>query len=212
METRAYSELYLNEAKRHLGTATDYLVNVCGFSADSVGRIYAESPTVALFGRGDPGIVAGMSGIELGQRLFLETRAGADAPPPVRAYGKSPQYWSGWALAHFQWHWCKTFKWIFARTSMSAIVAKYSVYHEMDISRFLEDFMRELVAENVESNLRRLRRASGLSQSGLARASGVNIRNIQLYEQGVQDINKASASTLAAIARVLSCSIENLME
>ena len=36
METRAYSEVYLNEAKRHLGTATDYLVNVCGFPADGV--------------------------------------------------------------------------------------------------------------------------------------------------------------------------------
>lgn len=212
METRAYSEVYLNEAKRHLGTATDYLVNVCGFSADSVGRIYAWSQTIERFGRGDPGIVAGMSGIELGQRIFLETRAGEDAPPPVRAAGKSPQYWTGWALAHFQWHWCKTFRWIFARTSLSAVVAKYRVYHEMDVSRFLEDFMRELAEVEVEPNLRRLRRAAQLSQSGLARASGVNVRNIQLYEQGVQDINKASASTLAAIARALSCSIEDLME
>ena len=212
METRAYSEVYVNEAKRHLGTATDYLVNVCGFPADGVGRIYAESPTVARFGRGDPGIVAGMSGIELGQRLFRETRAGEDAPPPVRDDGKSPQYWSGWALAHFQWHWCKIFRWIFARTTMSDVVAKYRVYHEMDISRFLEDFMREIAAVEVEPNLRRLRRAAGLSQTGLARAAGVNVRNIQLYEQRVQDINKASASALAAIARTLSCSIEDLME
>ena len=212
MATRSYSDVYLNEAKRHLGAATDYLVNVCAFPADHVGRIYAESPTVALFGRGDPGIVAGMSGVELGQRIFLETRAGEDAPPPVRAEGKSPEYWSGWALAHFQWHWCKTFRWIFARTSLSAIIAKYRVYHEMDISRFLDDFMRELAAVEVEPNLRRLRRATGLSQSALARNSGVNIRNIQLYEQRVQDINKASASSLAAIARTLSCSIEDLME
>ncbi len=212
MGIRAYGDVYLNEAKRHLGTATDYLVNVCGFPADGVGRIYAESPTVARFGRGDPGIVAGMSGIELGQRLFCETRAGEDAPQPVRADGKSPQYWSGWALAHFQWHWCKTFRWIFARTSMSAIIAKYPVYHEMDISRFLEEFMEELASVKTEPNLRRLRRAAGYSQSQLARLSGVNVRNIQLYEQRVQDINRAAAESLARLAGPLRCTIEDLME
>ena len=40
----------------------------------------------------------------------------------------------------------------------------------------------------------------------------MNIRNIQLYEQGVQDINRASAATLASLARPLACMIENLME
>jgi transcriptional regulator with XRE-family HTH domain len=82
----------------------------------------------------------------------------------------------------------------------------------MDISRFLEDFMRELASVKTEKNLRRIRRAAGYSQSELSRLSGVNIRNIQLYEQGVQDINRASAATLAALARPLACSIENLME
>ena len=108
--------------------------------------------------------------------------------------------------------WCKTFRWIFARTAMSEILSKYSVYHEMDISRFLEDFMRELESVEIEKNLRRIRRAAGYSQSELSRLSGVNIRNIQLYEQGVQDINRASAATLASLARPLSCTIEDLME
>ena len=89
---------------------------------------------------------------------------------------------------------------------------KYRIYHEMDVSRFLEDFMQELESVKVEKNLRRLRLAAGYSQSELSRLSGVNIRNIQLYEQGVQDINKASASTLAALARPLACTIEDLME
>ena len=57
-----------------------------------------------------------------------------------------------------------------------------------------------------------IRRAAGYSQAELSRLSGVNIRNIQLYEQGVQDINRASAATLASLARPLACMIENLME
>lgn len=213
MAIRSYNEVYLNEAKRHLGIATDYLANICRFPADRIGRLYASSPTMSLFGRGDPGIVAGMSGSELGQRLRREIRPDEEPPAPVNSTaGRSPEYWGGWALAHFQWHWCKTFRWIFARTTMSELLAKYSVYHEMDVSRFLEDFMRELESVKTEKNLRRMRLGAGYSQSRLSALSGVNIRNIQLYEQGAQDINRASASTLAALARILSCSIEDLME
>jgi DNA-binding XRE family transcriptional regulator len=213
MAIRSYSDVYLNEAKRHLGVATDYLANVCRLSADRIGQLYASSQTMYLFGRGDPGIVAGMSGSELGRRLRLEIRPDEEPPAPANSVaGRSPEYWGGWALAHFQWHWCRTFRWIFARTSMSELLGKYSVYHEMDVARFLEDFMRELQSVKTEKNLRRMRLAAGYSQSRLARLSGVNIRNIQLYEQGVQDINRASASTLAALARSLSCSIEDLME
>ena len=213
MVIRSYNDVYLNEAKRHLGVATDYLINACGIPLDKVGYIYSTSPTMILFGRGDPGVVAGLSGTELGQRLFLELRPDTEVPETARTgAGRSPEYWGGWALAHFQWHWCKTFRWIFARTAMSEILSKYSVYHEMDISRFLEDFMRELESVEIEKNLRRIRRAAGYSQSELSRLSGVNIRNIQLYEQGVQDINRASAATLASLARPLSCTIEDLME
>ena len=74
MEIKSYNEVYLNEAKRHLGVATDYLANVCRIPVDRIGDIYAYSPTMVLFGRGDPGVVAGMSGTELGQRLLREIR------------------------------------------------------------------------------------------------------------------------------------------
>ncbi len=213
MAIRSYNEVYLNEAKRHLGVATDYLANVCRVSVDRIGYVYAYTPTMVLFGRGDPGVVAGMSGTELGQRLFREIRPDEEPPASVNSVaGRSPEYWGGWVLAHFQWHWCKTFRWIFARVSMSDVLSKYRVYHEMDVSRFLEDFMREIESVKVEKNLRRMRLAAGYSQSELSRLSGVNIRNIQLYEQGVQDINRASASTLASLARPLACTIEDLME
>lgn len=165
------------------------------------------------FGRGEPAIVSGISGVELGQRLYRGLYGREDAPDWTGdATGRSCEYWGGWALAHFQWHWNRPFKWIFARTRLSEILAKYPVYHEMDVARFLEDFMKELLSVPVEPNLRRLRRAVGCSQAELARRSGVNVRNIQLYEQRVQDINRASAASLSALAQCLFCSIEDLME
>lgn len=209
----AYERFYLPDAKSHLGVCTDYLINRCGIAADRVGNIYATSPTMKAFGRGEPAVVSGISGIELGQRLYCALYGREDAPEWAGdATGRSCEYWGGWALAHFQWHWNRSFRWIFARTRFSDILAKYSVYHEMDVERFLEDFMKELESVSVEPNLRRLRRAFGYSQTELARRSGVNVRNIQLYEQRVQDINRASAASLAELARCLSCSIEDLME
>lgn len=62
------------------------------------------------------------------------------------------------------------------------------------------------------SNLQTIRKAAALSQSALAEKSGVSVRMIQFYEQGVKDINKAQAITLLNIARVLNVSIEDIME
>lgn len=62
------------------------------------------------------------------------------------------------------------------------------------------------------TNLKRIREASGLSQSGLANKSGVEIRNIRAYEQGSRDINKAQAITVYQLAQALGCTVEDLLE
>lgn len=62
------------------------------------------------------------------------------------------------------------------------------------------------------TNLKALRTAKGFSQSQLADASEVSVRMIQKYEQRDKDINKAQAETLLKIARVLNCTIEDLLE
>lgn len=54
--------------------------------------------------------------------------------------------------------------------------------------------------------------AAGLSQSELARHSGVSIRIIQVYEQRMRDINKAQLATIAKIAHALDCDMLDLLE
>ena len=86
--------------------------------------------------------------------------------------------------------------------------------HEADISKFAEA-ADKVIQENLregETNLKRIRRANGFSQKQLAEISGVALRMIQLYEQRQNDINKAQASTLSALARALNCRLEDLME
>lgn len=63
-----------------------------------------------------------------------------------------------------------------------------------------------------ETNLSTLRKGKNLSQSQLSKEADVSCPMIQKYEQGVKDINKASALTLYKISRVLDCTIEDLLE
>ena len=55
------------------------------------------------------------------------------------------------------------------------------------------------------------RKASGLSQGQLAEKSGVNVRMIQYYEQGVRDIDGVKLATLADLAMALNCPISDIV-
>ena len=88
----------------------------------------------------------------------------------------------------------------------------YYTLHEADISKFA-DIADERIREHFkDTNLKRIRSAYGCTQAELAKRAGVSLRSIQMYEQRNKDINKASAETLYRIAKVLGCSIENLLE
>ena len=61
-------------------------------------------------------------------------------------------------------------------------------------------------------NLKEMREKCGMSQSNLADNSGVNIRTIQSYEQGLKDINKAQVRIVQSLSKALGCAIEDLIE
>ena len=62
------------------------------------------------------------------------------------------------------------------------------------------------------SNLKTARVGAGLSQGQLAKASGVSVRMIQYYEQGVKDINKAAVITVLKLADALGVDVRELIE
>lgn len=53
---------------------------------------------------------------------------------------------------------------------------------------------------------------AGYSQTKLAAASGVNLRNIQQYEIGARNINGASLETLCKLATTIGCTLFDLLE
>lgn len=62
-----------------------------------------------------------------------------------------------------------------------------------------------------KSRLQFFRKEKGLSQSELAKKSGVNVRLIQHYEQGTKDINKAQVITVLQLAEALDVDINDII-
>lgn len=62
------------------------------------------------------------------------------------------------------------------------------------------------------TNLQRIRNSRSLSQSQLAKTSGVSVRMIQYWEQRAKNINMAAASTVLKLADALDCEVRDLLE
>ena len=209
--THAYSESYLNNAKDRLSSFFDYAINDCKLKPDWITALFINTGYAEQFERGNPAYVAGMSGVELARAVITKAYGPKELPAPTNAEDCSPEYWAGWAVAEYQWFTGRRFKDIFERIPLSKIIGMYSVYHEMDITSFI-DTMEELYkAAEGDSNLKRIRENRGLSQAELAEQSGVNLRNIQMYEQRVNGIDKAQANILYKLSRVLGCTMEDLL-
>ena len=153
-----------------------------------------------------------MNGCELTRLVLDETRTPYLDTDDSMYLDKSPEYWAGWALAFYQWYSTRTFMEILSIVPLSQIIPMYSVYHEMDIIKFTEH-MDTIIKETASATNLSIKRINcGLSQSQLAKESGVALRQIQLFEQRQRNINNAAAQTLLMLSKPLHCSMEELME
>jgi Predicted transcriptional regulators len=212
--THAYSETYLEGAMENLGDMLDYAMNDCGYGGDEFMELFLFSGIAEEFGNGNPKYVAGLSGPELAQRVITATIRDRVTTPPSQAISKSPEYWTGWALAWYQWYSGKPFSSLFRYGfTASWLLRRYSTLHEADLTKLAQvaDEQMQNIPEQT-ANLGRIRKARGFSQRELSERSGVGLRSIQLYEQRKNDINKAQVVALVALAKTLKCRIEDLLE
>ncbi|MBQ0026488.1 MAG: helix-turn-helix domain-containing protein [Lachnospiraceae bacterium] len=208
----AYQEIYLSKAQSVLGDAFDHAVNDCHISGDLFTKIFSSSDIGKQFEKGDPSVIAGMSGIEIAIEVIRKVTGREILAEPKVRYGRSAQYWIGWAVAYYQWWSDRTFGEIFTALPYDDLHKLYYTLHEADITKFTDIAESRIREVFPETNLKRIRTAYGCSQSELAHMSGVSLRSIQMYEQRNKDINKASAETLYRIVKVLGCDIEALLE
>ena len=206
---RAYDKLYLSKAQSSLASMLDFAVYDLKKDLADFYKKFLESKISVQFERGESSVIAGKSGVELALEV-LENYSLAKKYKP--AANRSPEYWTGWALAYFQWQTNLSFKQIDSLIPITEVRAMYAPYHEMDISQFCDKMTELYKARKPACNLKTRRLAAGLSQNELAVASGVPLRTIQQYEQKQKDINAAKAQSVISLAKALDCSAEDLME
>lgn len=212
MAIRAYDETYISHAQDILGHAVDFAVMSLGLDPDAFANAFVISNASKQFEAGNPRYVAGMNGCELARLVMSQTHTAYTDAEDAMYLDKSPEYWSGWALAWYQWYTCRPFADILHAVPLSQIIGMYDVYHEMDLMQFA-DHMDSLIAQACPSTQLKIRRMNcGMSQSELAADSGVAIRQIQLFEQKQRNINNAAAVTLLQLSKSLHCRIEDLIE
>lgn len=210
--TRAYSEYYLSDAKTRLASMLDYAINDLNQAPDWFAKLFVQSGMALKFETGNPSVVAGMSGVEIAKEVIRYAYKDKEFSQASFSQDRSPEYWAGWALAEYQWFTGRRYKDIFAKISLSDIIAMYKLYHEMDIRQFIDSMENRYKDIERETKLKTIRENRGLSQTELAEQAGVNVRSIQMYEQRMNDIDKAQAHTLYKLARVLGCTVEDLLE
>ena len=208
---RAYKKTYLSSAMRNLAVMMDCGVRKYGYSIEEFYNKFLASDVSRQFASGNPRYLVGMSGAELAD-CVVEVSGGTVLNENNGTYTVGPEYWAGWALAEYQWYSGKRFKDIFEHVKLPEIISMYPVYHEMDISKFIETMDEKCAKALPECRLKKLRESRGLSQTELAKISGVSLRSIQMYEQRVNDIDKAQAQTIYKLSRVIGCSMEDLLE
>ena len=209
---RAYDEIYLDDAKNLLSQFFDYLTGDCDLSADWAARLFVSSGYAERCERGDPAVLAGMSGVELGAAVLRASYQNSTPPLPRFSQNRSPEYWAGWVMAEYQWFSARRFEDIFEHVPFSEIVGMYPVFHEMDVSQFCAAMEAKFAQRTTETKLKNIRESRGLSQSQLAKRSGVSLRSIQTYEQRANDIDKAQAQFVYRLSRALGCRMEDLLE
>ena len=198
----------------NLGDMVDYAVRDLGYDPDTFFDWFIASGIASRFEKGNPKYVAGMSGYELAENVLNETNVSYIRKEPSYIEFKGREYWSGWIIAYYQWITNKRFEDIVKDgLTLSKVFSMY-ILHEADESKFVES-ANEIIyrnTENKKSKLHSIRKARGLTQQELSKASGVSLRMIQLYEQKQNDIKKAQVGYVLNLAKVLGCDVEDLME
>ena len=212
MMIHAYQEIYLNNAQAALGEAFDYAVNTCNISGENFVKMFLVSSVSKKMENGEPKYITGKSGIEIVREIVLETMDETLEIEPIESFGRSKEYWIGWALAYFQWYSSRKYSDIFKVVSFNEFEQMYYTLHEADISKFVDVINERMIEHFRETNLKRIRTAYVITQSELAKKAGVSLRSIQMYEQRNKDINKANAETIYRIAKALGCAMEDLIE
>lgn len=208
----AYDKVYLEKARTALGRMLDFAVYELQYTLTEFFALFLSSGVAKRFERGDFTLLAGKSGVELAYEVLDKSGITYERIPVKYTANRSEEYWTGWAIAYYQWETALSFEEMVNCVSIAEICVMYSPYHEMNIQHFVDRMNAYYRAAQKITKLKQMRQRAGFSQSELAELSGVPLRTIQQYEQRQKNINKAQVEYLLMLAQALCCRVEDLVE
>lgn len=207
----AYNEVYLSDARRTLANSMDYAVHTLGYSLEEYYKMFVQSDIAYRFANGDPFYISGCSGIELALSVVEKNTGRYEYKERLYGPGKSKEYWTGWAIAYYQWHCGCDFLRLEKEIPISTVFLMYDKYHEMDITHFVERMDELRQSARAMSYLKLLRQKMGYSQSELSKLTDIPLKTLQHYEQGDKDLSKANVGYVLRLSKALSCTPEDLI-
>lgn len=208
----AYDKVYLDKARTTLARMLDFAVYDLQYNIEDFFKMFIDSGIAARFEKGDFQIIAGKSGVELAYDVAEVSDEDKRDIKPKYTANRSEEYWTGWALAYYQWKTGLSFSEIAKYIPIKDVVSLYNPYHEMDIRQFSDKMTELYKSAKPDTNLKIIRTKLNLTQKELSDISGVPVRTIQQYEQRQKNINKAQAEYIVMLSKALSCKIEDLLE
>ena len=210
MTQHAYSQLYLSKASRAIGNMLHDAVVVFGMDGTDFLNRFIQSDVAEQFESGNPKYIAGKSGLELFLEVMEKTSDESYHTELIENYERSPAYWVGWMLTHYQWYSDRTFKSMLGIVPYNELVGLYKTLHEADNQKSYEVLDGHFAKS--ESKLKTVRKLCGLTQEELATESGVSINTIRAYERKSKDLNKAQFDIVVRLAKALKCDVTELMD
>ncbi|MCD8053025.1 MAG: helix-turn-helix domain-containing protein [Lachnospiraceae bacterium] len=210
MTTHAYSPLYLSKVSRAVGQMLHDAVLEFGINGTEFLERFVQSGIAGQIENGNPKYLSGKSGLELFLEVMEKTTGESCNADLVESYDRSPEYWVGWMLTHYQWYSGRTFKKILDTVPYEELLGLYGTLHEADIQKSYEVMDAHFTA--YESRLKTIRKHCGLTQEALANESGVPLNTIRAYERKSKDLNKAQFDTIVRLAKALKCEIAELFD
>ena len=195
-----------------MGDAFDYAINDCKIDGTEFIKMFVASTVCKKIESGETSYISRKSGIEIAIACVYEITGKELSVKPSEEFNRSAQYWCGWAVCYYQWWSSRRYADIFKAVSYEDMLELYQTLHEASVEKIASVLDEKVRAVYPETNLKRIRTVYGCSQRELAEMSGVGLRSIQMYEQRNKDINKAQSESLYHLAKVLGCTMEDLLE
>lgn len=212
MEINAYYDGYLTEAQETLGNMMEYAINICNIAPESFYTMFLNSGIAGEFEKGNPRVVAGMTGGELAKEVIFKITGKERTEEEVYDLDKTPEFWTGWILAYYQWKIGRSFRKINEYLSINDILCMYPTHHEADVSKFVDTAEKIFRRKHTKTYLCSRREMMNYSKSRLADESSVSIEIIDKLENDFTTIWNTDVSSLYRLAKVLKCDIDELLE